>query len=281
MIAGSLDRLAADVELDLVHICTPLETHEAEVLRAVSRGWPALVEKPVAPTAAATDRLVASAARAGSWIEPAHQLVFQDGVREALSWTRFAGPLRVFDYRVCSAGAEQHESSADRVAADILPHPLSLVQAICPAGLEAVRAWHVQRPAPGELGITGIAGSTALRLFISMHGRPPRHELMLVADTGTLMVDLFHGFAWRESGSTSRRYKLERPFLTSAAVVSHAAVNLARRTMRREPAYPGLMALVAQVYAALSNPTSRPLGDRHLLAVARARDRIIEQVVRA
>jgi hypothetical protein len=66
-----------------------------------------------------------------------------------------------------------------------------------------------------------------------------------------------------------------RPFAASASCASSAAVNLVRRAARREWAYPGLAVLVARAYAAVADPAARPLGDRHLLAVARARDAIL------
>jgi predicted dehydrogenase len=272
----SLGSLSDDVTLDLVHVCTPLDTHAEQIRAALSRGCPVIVEKPLAPTAAVTEELIAAASRAGTWIQPVHQTVFQDGVARALRWAT-GGPLRAFDYLACSAGAAVSLGSADEIVADILPHPLSLLDVMLPDALDAIQ-WDTHRTAPGELLVTAVNGPTAVRFFISMHVRPTRHELTLFGDEGTVTADLFHGFAWRERGHVSRMGKIARPFVAAAASSSAAAMNLGRRAMSREPAYPGLNTFVTQVYAALDDPARRPFGDRHTLAVARARDRILHQL---
>lgn len=273
--ARSLEDVPINAGVNLLHICAPLAVHEAEVLRGLARGCPVIVEKPVARSADAVERLIEAARARGLWVAPVHQLVFQRGVIEAQAWTRSAGPVRAFDYRACSAGAERGDARPEEVAADILPHPLSLLDVLLPGGLEQVDGWQVRQSEGGELAATAVTGPTSIRILISMHGRPPRHDMTLIADRGTLSVDLFHGFAWREWSGGSRLHKLGRPFAAAAAVTSRAAFNLARRAAGREWAYPGLTALVARVYGSLAEPASRPLGDRHLLAVARARDAIL------
>jgi predicted dehydrogenase len=275
--AVSLDTVSDDVTLDVVHVCTPLHTHAEQIRAALSRGCPVIVEKPLAPTAAITEELIAEASRAKTWIQPVHQTVFQDGVSRALRWAT-DGPLRAFDYLACSAGSAVSPGNADEIVADILPHPLSLLDVMLRDALEAMQ-WETHRTAPGELLVTAVTGATAVRFFISMHVRPTRHELVLFGDEGTVTADLFHGFAWRERGHVSRMGKIVRPFVAAAAASSAAAMNLGRRARSGEPAYPGLNTLVTEVYAALDDPARRPLSDRHTLAVARARDRILHQLV--
>lgn len=274
--AVSLGSLADDVTLDVVHVCTPPETHAEQIRAALPHGCPIIVEKPLAPTAAITEELITAAQGARTWVQPVHQTLFQDGVARALRWAA-DGPLRVFDYTACSAGAEASHDRADEIVADILPHPLSLLDTVLPDALEAM-TWTTHRTAPGELVVTAVSGSTTVRFLISMHARPTRHELTLYGDAGTATADLFHGFAWHQRGRVSRADKIARPFVAAASESFAAAVNLARRTARREPAYPGLNALVRQVYLALDDPARRPLSDRHILAVARARDRILQQL---
>lgn len=271
--AASLD--GVEPGFDAVHICTPPDTHVALVRRAMALSRSVIVEKPLAPTAGATESLLADASRRGVLIVPGHQLVFQDGVRQAERWVR-GRPLRIFDYRVCSAGAGADPDAADHIAGEILPHPLSLVDAFMPGALAAMR-WSVHRPAPGELAASSVAAGTTVRVVISMHARPPRHELMLFADAHTVTVDLFHGYAWKAAGTTSRAAKIARPFTNAAAAAATGAVNLARRSARGEPAYPGLTQLIERAYAALGNPPARPFTDDHILDIARARDAILRQ----
>lgn len=277
--AVSLETLPPGVDLDLVHICTPLETHGEQIRAALARRCPVIIEKPFAATAAETEALLAEAGQVGCWVMPVHQPAFQHGIRQAARWVS-GRVLRVFDYRACSAGASTAPDRADEVAADILPHPLALLDVFVPEALETM-AWQAYRPCAGEIVVTGVAGITAITVLVSMHARPPRHDLTLMTDACTVTADLFHGFAWRESGVTSRLAKLARPFTAGAAASSAAAVNLVRRALRREAAYPGLVPLVRRAYDSLRDGGPRPLDDRHTLAVARARDRILQRIAHA
>ncbi|MEP6914242.1 MAG: Gfo/Idh/MocA family oxidoreductase [Acidobacteriota bacterium] len=276
--AISLEALPSGSRLDVIHVCTPIDAHAAQVRAGLSRGAAVIVEKPLAPSAPQTEALLAHARACRSFLVPVHQTACQDGFRRAARWLN-ARPPRAFDYRACSAGAAGAPERADEIAAEILPHPLALLDVLLPDTLAAID-WWVDRPAAGELLISGVAARTAVRFLISMHARPPRHELMLFTDEQTVTVDLFHGFAWRERGDTSRGWKVARPFAAAAVSGCTAAANLARRALRREPAYPGLVPLVRGTYEALADPDRRPFSDRHTLDVARARDRILQRISR-
>jgi predicted dehydrogenase len=275
--AATLDAVDPGLHIDIVHVCTPLETHAAVITSALSRGCAVIAEKPVAPSLRETEALIAHSERLGRWIVPGHQTVFQDGVRRAKEW--LAGRrLRVFDYRACSAGAAARPDHADQIAADILPHALSLLDVLLPKGLNGID-WQVSRAAAGELLVSGIAETTIVRLLISMHARPTRHDLVLHTDEGTMMVDLFHGYAWREAPGVSRVRKMTRPFSSAGLNALAAALNLARRAARREPAYPGLARLVSESYKSLAGRQAAPLESRHMLAVARERDRVLARII--
>lgn len=62
---GSYDELVADPEIDVVYIASPHSHHEAHALLAIAAGKHVLIEKPIAPTAAAARRIVDAARAAG------------------------------------------------------------------------------------------------------------------------------------------------------------------------------------------------------------------------
>lgn len=260
---------------DAIHVCTPLETHVGEVRRGLAHRCAIIVEKPLAPTAAATEQLVYEARNAGAWLQPVHQTLFQDGLTRALRWMEH-DVLRAIDYVACSAGAAHAPAREDEIVADVLPHALSLIDVILPESLERT-SWQTWRLAPGELLTAGAPGTTAVRILVSMHARPTRHELTLYGDRSTVVVDLFHGFAWRSRGHLSRVGKIVRPFAAAVLSTSAAAANLGRRAFQHEVAYPGLRTLISRVYAAGGDASRAPMSDQHILAVARTRDRIVEQ----
>lgn len=57
--------LAALPEIQVVDVCTPLQAHESDALIALENGCHLFCEKPLAPTLAAADRIIAAAKAAG------------------------------------------------------------------------------------------------------------------------------------------------------------------------------------------------------------------------
>lgn len=63
---GSLQELlSARPETAMVDVCTPLDAHEADAVMALNSGRHLFCEKPLAPTLAAADRILAAAKEAG------------------------------------------------------------------------------------------------------------------------------------------------------------------------------------------------------------------------
>jgi predicted dehydrogenase len=233
-----------------------------------------MVEKPLAPTAETTERLLALAAEHGVAVCPVHQYLYQSGVVRAARLLAQLGTLRQVDAFACSAGAEGGGDAArDAVALDILIHPLSLLRRLVTPEV-AVLEWHVRRTAPGELRAVAAAAGAAIGIVVSTHGRPTHHTLRLVADAGTLHLDLFHGFCVAESGAVSRGRKVARPFALGSAMVARASANLLQRAARREPAYPGLREIIGRFYVAVAGGGPVPVPPEETVDVARARDMI-------
>lgn len=270
-----VDVMLAQVAPEVVHVCTPPSSHVALAERALRCGAHAIVEKPVAATAAETAQLVMVAESCGRLVCPVHQYPFQRSIRGAISTIPELEPMFDLSWVACSAGAAgAGATAADEVAADILAHPLSVLQRMLPGGL-AELSWCASRPRAGELRAFAATAGTSVSIMISMGGRPTRNELRLIGAGGTLHADLFHGYAVREPNEVSRARKIALPFARSAATTRAAAANLARRTLQREPAYPGLRALIAEVYAFARDGGRPPISHDECLAVARARDRLL------
>lgn len=276
----SIDRLLSTVQPEVLHICTPPVTHEALTDRIVRAGIHALVEKPLTDDVATTERLYELAEEHGVLLAPVHQYAFQDGVVQTIRSLSSLGRLVHLQAVFCSAGASDGkliEALGDRVAADILPHPLSLFELILPNSM-APANWRVTRPAAGELRLQTCAGDTTLSLLISMSGRPTRADLWVLGTLGSAHVDLFHGFSLRESGEVSRLRKAARPFDVAGRLGVAAAVNLGRRSLNQEYAYPGLNELVRQFYGAISFGGPSPISVASALAVARSRERALAAI---
>lgn len=257
------------------HVCTPLSTHADIVSAAVGAGLHALVEKPFARNADETRRLLGLAEKHGVITCPVHQFLFQDGVRRISEWLPSLGRVHLVEFSTCSAGAAGNDrASLDDLIAEILPHPLALVSTLLDAPLASV-SWQIAHPAAGELrAVTAVAG-TVVSIAISAHSRPTENVLRVRGSLGSATADLFHGFAVRHGGGVSRRTKMAQPFAVAGRMFGGASINLVRRALHREFAYPGLRDLVRQFYAATRGERATPVATANIADVACARERIL------
>jgi predicted dehydrogenase len=259
---------------DVVHLCTPAETHVPMAARILDSGRHAIVEKPLAPSASDTATLLHAAQARGVLLCPVYQFGFQDGAIGALARLGPEGVLRHVDITMCSAGAEHTDAAGRaRIANEVLPHPVSLLQQWLGVDVSQLE-WVVERPLPGELRAMTRAGDVTAAILISMSGRPTVNRAVLIGSTATVEVDLFHGYAITHSGSVSRGQKIAQPFVRAARLAGGAGFNLARRAWRRQPAYPGLRELVERCYRSIRTGGPSPITPQQTLAVARTLDRV-------
>jgi predicted dehydrogenase len=216
----------------------------------------------------------------GRLVMPVHQFVFQDGMRTALAQAAVIAPLIHLAATAYTAGGEELDPRGrDQLAADILPHALSLCQEFVPRGVDSLQ-WSVLRPAPGELQATAHTAGTSLSIRISTAARPTRNEFTVSGAQGTIYVDLYHGFAVVQRGGVSRVQKAILPFTFAAQQFAAAGTNLVSRTVRSEPAYPGLRQLIRTFYQAIRDGAPAPIAPATTLAIARARDSLLAAVSR-
>ena len=271
--------IVADGLADVIHICTPAETHEALVQQVLEAGLHSIVEKPLTETADTTSNLLRLAESKNLLLCPVHQFLFQPGVLRAQAAIDKIGPLLHVDTVICSAGAQFGPQDADLVAVDILPGPLSLIARLLP-GAVRVADWRIEHPAKGELRASTSAEKVSASMLISLNGRPTVNALRLIGERGSAQVDLFHGFCVLEHGTVSRAHKIAHPFLQSGATLFSAAMNLISRTARSESAYPGLRELIRRFYEALRTRGKPPVSPSETLEVAAARDNILAEIRR-
>ena len=259
--------------VDVVHVCTPTASHVPLARQVLRRGRHLLIEKPVAASAAETAALLAEAESRQLLLCPTHQFPFQRGMRRVVHELASIGALRHLEFTMCSAGAAGRPGTADAIADEILPHPLSLLQRVLQRPIADLE-WIVRRPLAGEIrGLAGIPGA-AIALTVSMAGRPTVNGAVLIGTEGTFEIDLFHGYAVRYGGAVSRARKAAQPLARSAALGATAALNLARRALHGQPAYPGLWELVDEFYRASATGGRSPISPAETLDVALAVERL-------
>lgn len=85
------ESMLADAELDLVHVCTPHDQHEAQATAAMEAGAHVLLEKPIATTVAEADRMGAASRRTGRKLTVSHNQLLSAGHRATM------GPISAGD----------------------------------------------------------------------------------------------------------------------------------------------------------------------------------------
>ena len=260
--------------VDVVHICTPLATHGALAREALDRGSHVIAEKPLVASALETTELLDHAAAAGRLLVPVHQFLFQPGVLRAQQQLHDIGLLLHADFVACTAGAaSRDDAEQNRVAVEVLPHPLSLLARLVSPHIADVD-WQVRHTRPGELRADGVLAGVSVSALISTGSRPTTNQLRLLGQRGTIAIDLFHGFAVTTHGRATRAGKIAQPFVSGAALLGAASANLVRRAAMREPAYPGLRELVRCFYDAAATGGVAPISATETLAVATTFERI-------
>ena len=275
--AASLEELLRNNSIDVIHVCTPSGSHFASALTALDAGCHVLVEKPFAEDLVSAKRLVDAATMHGRIVCPVHQFLFQRGALAAKAHLRALGPLRHIEMEICSAGAQSTPESREAVAIEILPHPLAFAAWLCDTPITA-GDWDCRQVTAGELTVFASVGDVGFSARISMRGRPPANRLRLVAERGTLHLDLFHGFSIVERSGVSKVAKLVRPFLFAAKICVAASGNLLARSLHAEMAYPGLRELVRRFYRAASGHGPNPIPTDEMLAVMAVWDSLRHQL---
>lgn len=269
-----LGAVLAHGEVRVAHICSPLKTHREIASRLIESGVHIFVEKPFTETAAEAQDLLQRASLAKVLLCPVHQYAFQSAMDRAILLLPGLGPLRRLDMNICSAGAEGAPTRRNEIVADILPHPISILQRLRPDLIVDELSWTTHSSGPGELMATSRAEELLITLFISLNTRPACFEIKLQTELGGLELDGFHGFGIKRPGTLSRPAKIAAPFARSVRILVAASANLAGRALRNETAYPGLSALTRRFYESVSgdDPRLKPIPDEAILAAARLRD---------
>ena len=110
-----------------------------------------------------------------------------------------------------------------------------------------------------------------------MNARPTVNSLQIIGTNGTIYLDLFHDFAVLDGGKVSKGRKILHPFDSAVKKISAATVNLARRTVQFESAYPGLRRLVNNFYQTIREGAEPPISPAQAINIAGIRDFLIDR----
>ncbi|MEX0892353.1 MAG: Gfo/Idh/MocA family oxidoreductase [Gemmatimonadota bacterium] len=187
---------AADLEslLDQVDACViavPTEAHERVALEAVGRGVHVLVEKPIAPTLEAADRILERAAASGALVQIGHVERFNGALRACEPYLE--EPLFVESHRLAPFGPRGTDVA---VVLDLMIHDLDLVLSLMGRPVASVAAVGVPvlTPSPDianarlEFEGGGVANLTASRVSLER-----MRKIRFFQRSGYISLDLAAG----------------------------------------------------------------------------------------
>jgi len=128
-----LDRLLDDISACVIAV--PTEAHERVALAALERGIHVLIEKPIAPTLDAADRILAAAERSGARVQIGHVERFNGALRACEPY--IDEPLFVESHRLAPFGPRGTDVA---VVLDLMIHDLDLVLSLMRRKVTSVAA---------------------------------------------------------------------------------------------------------------------------------------------
>lgn len=177
--------------LDAVVIAVPTTAHEEVALAAIERGAHVLIEKPIAPTLEAADRILEAARAAGVLVQIGHVERFNGVLRACEPY--LDEPLFVESHRLSPFGARGTDVA---VVLDLMIHDLDLVLSLVPSPVTSIAAVGVPvlttspdiANARLEFVSGGVANLTASRVSLER-----LRKIRFFQSSGYISLDLASG----------------------------------------------------------------------------------------
>jgi predicted dehydrogenase len=179
------------VGADAVVIAVPTAAHEEVALRALEHGCHVLIEKPIAPTLDAADRILEKARAAGLVVQVGHVERFNGAIRAAEP--HLDRPLFVESHRLAPFGPRGTDVA---VVLDLMIHDLDLVQSLVgePAIAVAATGVPVLSPSPDIANARlEFEGGCVANLTASRVSMEKMRKVRFFQRSGYLSLDLAAG----------------------------------------------------------------------------------------
>lgn len=268
----SAEDLLSKIKLDVVHICTPPETHTTLAMLALNHGAHIYVEKPFTLSSAEAIDVISLAKKKNLHICAGHQLLFESPTLRANESLKILGRIiyieSYFSFNTVRRSKDGRTSISplDQLV-DILPHPVYLL-------LHFLKIKLPQKGIPVDIcalevntsgSVYGIlrCGNVTGNLIVTLEGRPIDSYIKIVGTNGCLFADFVRGVLIELPGpGKSAIAKILNPYIQSWQIITETTSSLFRRVFKKQKSYPGLFEIIKNFYTDLqqksphSNSTS-------------------------
>ena len=202
---GSYDELFADPDVDAVYIATPHNLHAELSIQALRAGKAVLCEKPVSIVAKDFYPVIETARAEGRFFMEAMWMKFNPAVNKALSWVK-EGKIGTLKFIRCDFFLNKPYDPASRLFDPALGGGALLDVGIYPVTAATIFAGkkkpdhlesYLERDASGvdrynRMQFKYDSGLTAeLSSAITLHGIGEMRQLVLIGETGAIVLPLF------------------------------------------------------------------------------------------
>ena len=282
---GSLEELLRSQAVDVVHICTPPQTHESLAEQTLEGGCHVYVEKPFVETRGAAARLAKLADRKGLKICPGHQLLYEPPTRRALELLPALGELThvesYFSFRAMKHSASGRAPLRDDLQLlDILPHPVYLLLDFLERATDGkTRLVSVEIGPRGTVHALVRRGSLTATLVVTLDGRPVESYLRVVGTNGSLHADYVRSTVQRSIGpGASGIDKLVSPYRLAWQLFTGTTHAMGKRFIKRQQSYPGLAEIFGAFYDSIRDNSPSPVSRSNLIETVAICETIAESL---
>lgn len=280
---ASLEELLHAQPVDIVHVCTPPQTHEALTEQALQAGCHVYVEKPFVESRSAALRLARLADSKGLKICPGHQLLYEAPTRRALALLPALGQLThvesYFSFRAVKHNPNGRAPLRDDLQLlDILPHPVYLLLDFLErAGEGSTELVAVELGPNGTVHALIRRGALTGTLVVTLEGRPVESYLRLVGTNGSIHADYVRSTVQRNLGpGSSGLDKLLSPYRLAWQLLTGTTAAMGTRVLKRQRSYPGLAEIFGAFYEAVRANEDSPITRSNLIETVGICERIAE-----
>jgi len=303
---SDLAKLLSEARPDIIHICTPPESHFEIARRCLERGCHVYVEKPFTLYEAEAQELIALANRKGLKITAGHDDQFRHAARRMRSLVQSGflggGPVHMESYycyqlaRSGYAGAllsdRRHwiRRLPGKLLQNVISHGIARIAEFLTSDTPQVIAHGFVSPILRTMGESEIVdelrviiseetGTTAYFTFWSQM-RPTLHQFRIYGSRNGLILDQDQETLIKLPGSRFKSYAEHfiAPVITAGQYLGNVATNLKTFLAADFHMKSGMKCLFDSFYRSITEGTPAPIPYREILLTARIMDNIFAQL---
>jgi len=277
----SPDELLAAETPHIAHIITPPSAHASLALAALKAGCHIYVEKPFTERVEDAQQILDEARERNLFVCAGHQLLYEPPTRLLERYLPSVGRIAhlesYFSFRtVRHAPGGRRVLRPDHQLLDILPHPVYLLLRVLEQAAEGrTELMTLDVNHTGTVHALVRRGDVTGTLVVTLEGRPVESYLRVVGRNGSLFADYVRSTMLRAIGPGSSGIdKLVAPYRQAWQLGIGTTSALARRFLKRQRSYPGLVEFFSAFYAAVRTKSPSPVSPESLLDTVRICERV-------